>query len=193
MVQCCWMWKCIAYRRKNFWRCLIFDEIYLQKSKKYFRGEIISYDDEGELYKGNGIVCFMIVGLKESISYVIKSLSETNTDTNWLKTELLDSIEILSLKFHWNCGFCVRAIVCNNHPSNGSSFKKLLKHVNQNPDELYMPHMSRKIYLCCNAVHSIKNVCNNLLKHKQFIFLPFEFLDLKIQPMFLEGKLHGKS
>ena len=94
------MWKCIAYRRKNFWRCLIFDEIYLQKSKKYFRGEIIGYDDEGELYKGNGIVCFMIVGLKESISYMIKSLSETNTDTNWLKTELL---EFLSMKFfHWN-------------------------------------------------------------------------------------------
>ena len=121
--------------------CIIFDEMYLQKSQEYFRGEMIGCDDEGELHKG--IVCFMIVGLKESILFVIKSLPETNIDANWLKTELLDSLEILS-----NCGFCVRAIVCDNRPSNVSSFKKLLEHVNQNPDELYMLHKSRKIYLC---------------------------------------------
>ena len=102
---------------------------------------MIGCNDKGELYKD--IVCFMIVGLKESIPYVIKSLAETNTDPNWLKTELLDSLKILS-----NCGFQVRAIVCDNRPSNVSSFKKLLEHVNQNPDELYMLHKSRKIYLC---------------------------------------------
>ena len=126
--------------------------MYLKKSQEYFGREIIGCDDKGELYEGKGIVCFMTVRLKESIPYVIKSLSETNIDTNWLKTELLDSIEILS-----NCGFRVRAIVCNNHPLNASSFKKLLKHVNQNPDKLYMLHKSRKIYVCCNVVHLIRN------------------------------------
>ena len=90
---------------------------------------MIGCNDKGELYKD--IVCFMIVGLKESIPYVIKSLAETNIDPNWLKTELLDSLKILS-----NCGFQVRAIVCDNRRSNVSSFKKLLEHVNQNPDEL---------------------------------------------------------
>ena len=74
--------------------CMIFDEMYLQKRQEYFWGEMIGCDDEGELYKG--IVCFMIVGLKESIPYVINSSPETNNDTNWLKTELLDSLEILS-------------------------------------------------------------------------------------------------
>ena len=93
--------------------CLIFDEMCLQKSHEYFGGEMIGYDDEGELYKG--IVCFMIVGLKEYIPYVIKSSPETNIDANWLKTELLDSLKILS-----NCGFCVRATDCDNHPSNVS-------------------------------------------------------------------------
>ena len=77
-------------------------------------------DDEGELYKG--IVCFMIVGLKESIPYEIKSSPETNIDANWLKTELLDSLEILS-----KCGFRVRDIVGDNHPSNVCNFKKLLE------------------------------------------------------------------
>ena len=116
----------------------------------------------------------MIVGLKGSIPYVIKSSPETNIDANWLKTKLLDSLEILS-----NCGFRVRAIVCDNHPSNVSSFKKLLDHVNQNPDELNMLHKSRKVYLCYDAVHLIKNVRNNLLKSKRFIFPPFEFSGFK--------------
>ena len=98
----------------------------------------------------------------------------TNIDVNWLKTELLVSLEILS-----NCGFCLRVIVCNNHPSNVSSFKKLLEHVNQNPDELYMLHKSRKIYLCYDTVHLIKNVRNNLLKCKWFIFPQFEFSGFK--------------
>ena len=109
--------------------CMIFYEMYLQKSQEYFWGEMTGC--EGELYQGK--VCFMIVGLKESIPYVIKSSPETNIEANWFKTELLDSLEILS-----NCGFRVRTIVCDNHPPNVSSFKKLLEHVNQNTDELYV-------------------------------------------------------
>ena len=98
--------------------CLIFDEMYLQKSQEYFGGEMTGCDDEGELYKGK--VCFMIVGLKESIPYVIKSSPETKIVASWLKTELLHSLGILS-----NCGFCVRAIFCDNHPSNVSIFKTI--------------------------------------------------------------------
>ena len=94
-----------------------------EKSQEYFGEEMIGCDEEGELYQG--IVCFMIVGLKESIPYVIKSSPETNIDANGLKTEFLDSLEILS-----NCGFRVRDIVCDNHPSNVSSFKKLLEDFN---------------------------------------------------------------
>ena len=47
------------------------------------------------------------------------------------KTELLDSLDILS-----SGGFRVRAIVCDNNPSNVFSFKKLLEHANQNLDDL---------------------------------------------------------
>ena len=101
---------------------------------------------------------------------MIKSLPETNIDANWIKTELLDYLEILS-----NCGFLVRTIVCDNHPSNVSSFKKLLEHVKQNADELYILHKSRKIYLCYDTAHLTKNVHNNLLKCKRFIFPQFEF------------------
>ena len=68
-----------------------------KNSQEYFGGEMIRCDEEGELYQG--IVCFMIVGLKESIPYVIKSSPETNIEVNWLKTELLDSLDILTVAF----------------------------------------------------------------------------------------------
>ena len=40
--------------------------MYLQKCQGYFGGKVLGSDENGELYKG--IVCFMIVGLKESIA-----------------------------------------------------------------------------------------------------------------------------
>ena len=61
---------------------MISDEMYL--------GGMIGCDDEGELYKG--IVSFMMVGLKESIPYVVKRSPEINIDANQLKTELSDSL-----------------------------------------------------------------------------------------------------
>ena len=51
------------------------DEMYLQKSEEYHGGEIVGCDEEGKLYKG--LVGFMIVGLKQSIPYIIKSIAET--------------------------------------------------------------------------------------------------------------------
>ena len=119
---------------------MIFYEMYLQISQEYFWVEMIGCDDEGVLYQGK--VYFMIVSLKESIPYVIKSSPEINVDADWLKTELLDSLKIL-----FNCGFRVRAFVYDNHPPNVFSFKKVLEHVTQNTDELYMLHKSRTIYV----------------------------------------------
>ena len=119
---------------------------------------------------------------------MIKSSPETSIDANWLKTELLDSLEILSC-----CGFRVRTLVCDNLPSNESSFKKLLEHVNQNLDDLHMLHKPRKIYPCYEAVHFIKNVRNNLLKCKGLYSLRLNFLDLKIESMFLGGAIAWKT
>ena len=84
---------------------MIFDEMYLQKIQEFFGGEMIGCDEEGELYQG--IVWFMIVGMEESIP----SPPETNIDANWVKAELLESLEILS-----NRDFHNRAIVCDKHP-----------------------------------------------------------------------------
>ena len=55
-------------------------------------------------------------------------------------------------------------IVCDNHPSNVSSFKNLLKHFNQVPDELLIWYELTKIHHFYDAVHLVKNIRNNLLK-----------------------------
>ena len=111
--------------------CLLFDEMYLQKCEEYFGGELIGSDENGELYKET--VCFMIVGLKESIPYMVKSSLEITINAAWLRDELFECLDFLC-----QYDFNVHAIVCDNHQSDVSTFKKLLEGCNQNPDDLCM-------------------------------------------------------
>ena len=52
----------------------------------------------------------MIVGLKQSIPYIIKSIPETKIEGEWLKQEILKSIETSH-----SINFKVRGIVADNH------------------------------------------------------------------------------
>ena len=52
---------------------------------------------------------------------------------DWLKEELIDCLGILP-----QSAFIVTAIVCDKHPSDRSSFKKLLQDFHQDPDELFI-------------------------------------------------------
>ena len=62
---------------------LMFDEMYLQKCEEYCGGEIIGANENNELYKG--LLSFMIVGLRENVPYIIKSIPEQNIDGKWIK------------------------------------------------------------------------------------------------------------
>ena len=66
----------------------MFDEMYLQKCEEYSGGEVYGADENNELYKG--LVCFMIVGMKESVPYVIKSIPEIKINDGWLRKQILD-------------------------------------------------------------------------------------------------------
>ena len=101
---------------------------------------------------------------------MIKSSPETKTNADWLKEELIVCLRIL-----FQLGFSVSAIVCDNHSSNGSNFKNLLQHFNQDPDDLFIWYELRKIYLFYNVVHLVKNVRNNLLNYKWFFFSFIQF------------------
>ena len=86
-------------------------------------------------------------------------------------------------------GFNIRTIVCENHPSNLPSFKNLLQHFNQDLDELFIWYELKKIYLFYDAVHLVKNIRNNLLNYKWFIFTSFKFHGFKDPIKVLGGEI----
>ena len=104
---------------------LILDEIYLQKFEEYFGGHAFRTNEDGDLYKG--MLCFMIVGLKYSFLYVIKSVPEKEPSGQFNKDHLIECLKILhGLKF------IVLGFVCDDHASNVSAYTKLLSDYNDN-------------------------------------------------------------
>ena len=148
---------------------LMIDEMYLQKSEEYHGGEIVGCDEEGKLYKG--LIGFMIVGWKHSIPYIIKSIPETKIEGEWLKEEILKSIETLH-----SINFKVRGIVADNHSTNLSAYSKILCSNGFNKNDLaVVTKDGSKIYLFFDSVHLMKNIRNNLLNNKSFLFSAFSF------------------
>ena len=86
---------------------LMVDEMYLEKATQYHSGEYVGADDEGNLYKG--IVAFMIVGLKESIPYIVQAIPEVKFSGEWLADKMSNCIDDLT-----SAEFCVRDIVTDN-------------------------------------------------------------------------------
>ena len=148
---------------------VIIDEMYLQKCIQYTGGEYLGSDKEGKLYKG--IVVFMMQWLKQSVPVVVKACPEVAVKGEWLSNEMSDCIEQLS-----SLGFKVRAIVTNNHASNVSAFP-ILKTTHKSDDIFFIKHpkSKTKTYLFFDTVHLVKNIRNNLLNARKFVFPPFDF------------------
>ena len=72
-------------------------------------------------------------------------------------------------------GFSVRGVVCDDHSTNVLAYKQLLNEFGQSPDDLFIILNGEKIYLFFDTVHLIKNVRNNLLNRKRFLFPEFHF------------------
>ena len=69
---------------------LMIDEMYLQKSAQYQSGE---YVEERNLYKR--IFAFMVVGLKESIPFVVQTILEVTFNGQWLAEKISYNIDNL--------------------------------------------------------------------------------------------------
>lgn len=145
---------------------LIFDEIYIQKSEEYFGGETFGTDEDGAMY--NGLVCFMIIGLTKTIPYVLYSLPKKNLKGDWLRDAILKCIKTLQ-----DIGYHVRGVVCDNHSSNVSAYRKLLTEFAENTSDLSIMINNEPIYLFFDTVHLMKNIRNNLLARKRFLFPSF--------------------
>ena len=80
------------------------DEMYLLKSAPYHPGE---YVEEWNLYKE--IFVIMVVGLKESILFVVQTILEVTFNGQWLAEKISDIIDnLIEIKL------CVQVIVIDN-------------------------------------------------------------------------------
>ena len=146
------------------------DEMFLQKEASYQSGDYVGENEEGEPYKG--IACFMIVGLKQSVPHVIQAIPEVTITGEWLAEKISASLHSLP-----QAGFTVRGIVTDNHNSNVNAFKSLKQKFGKS-DQLFIQHPSnphKNIYLFFDTPHLIKNVRNNLLNSRRFVFPMFDY------------------
>ena len=90
---------------------LMVDEMYPQKAAQYQNGEYLGMSDDGDLFKG--ILVFMIVGLKESVPYVIKPIPEVQYSGQLLATKTAECINSLGAS-----GLNARYVKNNNHSAN---------------------------------------------------------------------------
>ena len=90
-----------------------------------------------------------------------------------------------------NLGFNIRGIVSDNHASNVSCFNKLLSLYGEE-NGLHINIASQKIYLFFDTVHLVKNVRNNLLNKKRFIFSNFNFADFDDEINVPSGEISWK-
>ena len=141
------------------------DEMYLHKAAQYQAGEYVGADEEGKLYKE--IVAFMFVGSKQSKPFVVQALPEETFNGHWLCDKIAVNTENLG-----NAGFCVHGLVADSPSSNANAFTSL-KDLFHSESKLFFEHSanhSKRTHIFFDTVHHIKNIRNNLLNTKKFVF-----------------------
>ena len=163
----------------------LLDEMYLQKYVEYCGAELFGSNINNELYKS--IVCFMIIGLKENVSFVVKAVPVTFISSELLKDELLNCLELLIAG-----GFNVRAVIYDNHAANVLAFTKLILQFGEDNENLFINFQSQKVYLFYDTIHLIKNVRNNLLSKKRLVFPQFSFFEFNEDVIVNPGEMPWK-
>ena len=73
-------------------------------------------------------------------------------------------------------GFRVRAVITDNHASDVAAFKILLtSFASTSLLQFQHPDSTCIAYLFFDTVHQLKNIRNNLMNSKKFVFLSFSF------------------
>ena len=120
----------------------------------------------------------MFVGLKKLTPFVVQAVSEVTFNGQWLCDKTVSNIENLG-----NSGFCVRGIAVDNHSSNVNAFTSL-KDLFNSESKLFFEHSAnhaKRTYMFFDIVHLIKNIRNNLLNEKKFVFPEFSYNQGNIQ------------
>ena len=147
---------------------LLIDEMYLQKGVQYQGGSLVGADENGELY--TGIVVFMVVSLKKSVPFAIKACPESKISGDWLSLQIEETLRTI-----FNAAFNVWAVITDIHAVNVLSFKNLRNKYGEKNNSLSFNFDGHKVYNLYDSVHLVKNIRNNLLNSKRFIFPSFNF------------------
>ena len=116
------------------------------------------------------MLCFMLVGLKSNTPFIIKCVPEREVNGDFVMNNLKECLQCL-----YELDFNVRGVVCDNHASNVSAYRKLFSVYGNDSSDLHITFNSKRIYLFYDSVHLMKSIRNNLLNQKRFLFPPFEF------------------
>lgn len=74
----------------------------------YQAGECVGIEKKGKIFKG--IAALMVVGLRPSISFIVRSIPEVMFNVQWLADIIKGNIDNLI-----TIGFCVQGIVTDKH------------------------------------------------------------------------------
>ena len=99
---------------------LLLDEMHLQHQVQFDGRDLIGCNEGLEMFKS--ILCFMVVSLKKSIPYIIKSIPIVKLSKQIICDGILNCIKILN-----DADFQLRCVISDNHQSNVSSFNTLMK------------------------------------------------------------------
>ena len=139
--------------------------MYLPKSAQYQSREYVEVDEEGNLY--NGIVAFMVFGLKQSTPFVVQAIPEVTFNRQWLAEKISHNTDNLT-----ETGLSVRGIFTGNHSVNVNAFSALIKIFNSESN-YYIKHPQNSgcsIVCSIDTDHLMKNIRNNLLNKKGLCF-----------------------
>ena len=75
---------------------LLFDEMYLQKCEECCGGDTFGTNEDGELYKG--IMCFMLIGSKNNVTFIIKTIPETKIEGELIQNEILHCFQVATTR-----------------------------------------------------------------------------------------------
>ena len=87
--------------------------MYLQQCDRYSKGKVEGSDANGNFF--TGIICYMVIGLKLNLPYVVRAVPKVNLSGQGLKFELETTIDVVmqsgfSVSMAFDCINCVEQV-----------------------------------------------------------------------------------
>ena len=130
--------------------------MHLQQQEQYKGRDIIGCDKDLLMYKS--ILCFMVVSITKSISFIFKALPLIKRTPEIISDCILNCLEVLN-----RSNFFSRPVISDNHQNNIATSKRLMKtypiayknYRMSNPTTSRVIHVILKQFICSKIFGSI--------------------------------------